>query len=102
MHSNARRIFQGAGNSQPKRMVRNECSQSDCIFPRHAKYWVTPNLMSITGNRAVRFIVLFCLAATLRTVAQPANGVYRELYLNITGGAVSNLTNAASFPNTPS
>src|SRR5437016_14475050 len=41
---------------------------------------------------------LFCHAA----FAQQSNGVLREVYSNIGGSAISDLTNSASFPNSPS
>src|SRR5580765_2610711 len=41
---------------------------------------------------------LFCHAA----FAQSSNGVLREFYSNIAGGAISDLTNNPSFPNSPS
>ena len=34
--------------------------------------------------------------------AQPSNGVLREVYLNIAGNAISDLTSSPNFPNNPS
>jgi len=48
--------------------------------------------------------VLAALGAGLAGTApaQQSNGVLREVYLGIGGGAISDLTNSASFPNSPS
>src|SRR5262245_26304332 len=53
--------------------------------------------------RALLPWIVFVLSFSLETLyAQSSNGVLREVYLNIGGNAVSDLTNNPSFPNNPS
>src|SRR5687767_3886358 len=50
-----------------------------------------------------RIIGLLALAAVLpNSLLAQSNGVFREVYLNIQGEALSGLTNHPSFPNSPS
>ncbi len=46
-------------------------------------------------------LLLWFLLAAARCFAQPANGVYREVYTNLAGSAVVNLTSASVYPNFP-
>ncbi len=48
------------------------------------------------------FLVLMGLLACQSAFGQSSNGVLREVYLNISGGTVSALTNSPTFPNSPS
>lgn len=45
---------------------------------------------------------LFVLSLCIRMEAQSSNGVLREVYLNIGGGAIADLTSNPAFPNSPS
>jgi xyloglucan-specific exo-beta-1,4-glucanase len=45
--------------------------------------------------------VLAFLGLPLLAYSQPANGITREVYANIGGSAISDLTNNAAFPNSP-
>src|SRR5215213_6468390 len=50
-----------------------------------------------------RFIGLLALAFVVpNSLLAQSNGVFREVYLNIPGEALSGLTNHPSFPNSPS
>ena len=55
---------------------------------------------SFRASLLVLLQLTLCLAPTVR--AQNSNGVLREVYLNIGGGSISDLTNHPSFPNSPS
>ncbi|HMJ88214.1 MAG TPA: lamin tail domain-containing protein, partial [Candidatus Acidoferrum sp.] len=46
-------------------------------------------------------LCLGLLAVCVRSIAQPANGAYREVYTNLSGNTVANLTNTAVYPNFP-
>ncbi len=56
----------------------------------------------IRGRVAASLCFLLCLASAAPLVAQQSNGVLREVYLGIAGGAVSDLTGNPSYPSSPS
>ena len=45
--------------------------------------------------------VLASLGLPLLAYSQPSNGITREVYANIAGSAISDLTNNPAFPNSP-
>src|SRR2546423_13748667 len=60
-------------------------------------YQRTPNSLRVAG--LILFFAFFC---PLSIFGQPSNGVLREVYLNIGGNAISDLTSSPNFPNNPS
>src|SRR5262245_38529867 len=62
--------------------------------------WFTIRQMSFCKAlwaSTITALIVFCATR----VAGQTNGVLRELYSNLTGGSLPDLTNAAKFPNSP-
>ncbi len=53
------------------------------------------------GNRAFAAVIAVGALLAPQVLAQ-TNGILREVYSNIGGNAVANLTSAPNFPNSPS
>lgn len=59
------------------------------------------NFLSATGMTRLLALILMLAVFSGPTWAQPANGLLREVFLDIGGGAVSDLLGAAKYPNVP-
>lgn len=55
----------------------------------------------LLSGRVLAALVLLMLAGPAKTLAQPANGLLREVYREIGGGSVADLLAAPSYPNSP-
>jgi hypothetical protein len=58
-------------------------------------------LAGIMINPRALCVLALLLAIPLSVFSQPANGITREVYANIGGSALSDLTNNPAFPNSP-
>src|SRR5262245_13175602 len=58
-------------------------------------------LAGIMINPRALCVLALLLAIPFSVFSQPANGITREVYANIGGSALSDLTNNPAFPNSP-
>src|SRR6266498_4742453 len=57
--------------------------------------------MSFPRMQFLRPLLVFLLCLSTAAIAQTSNGILREVYYNIGGSAVANLTSAPNFPSRP-